>query len=232
MSVVCACRAFQGAGGNPEQGEFPEFQAPHLTLASPAGIQTMTEGSTHVASAEHTAVTSGGHTSISSGKSLLAAAKDAIRLFADKTGMKLVAATANIGINLRSGRSGQLAAIVPGATVSLFADIVGSAHKSGFCETNDCGSIAFGSLTPDVGPTNNRTPATGYCSRQGHEPTSRTEKDARRWTFCANGYRSGLMMRPCSKRNVYSFRRKRLHRDEVRDKAGRPVATLVIRAVP
>lgn len=88
----------KGSGGNPEQGEFPEFQAPHLTFASPAGIQTTTEGSTHIASAQHTALSSGGHTSISSGKSLLAAVKDAIRLFAYKTGMKLVAATANIDI--------------------------------------------------------------------------------------------------------------------------------------
>ena len=98
QSLQAQTSDIKGTGGNPEQGEFPEFQAPHLTLASPAGIQTTTEGSTHVVSAKHTAITSGGHTSISSGKSLLAAVKDAIRLFAYKTGMKLVAATANIDI--------------------------------------------------------------------------------------------------------------------------------------
>jgi hypothetical protein len=62
------------------------------------------------------------------------------------------------GINLRSDHSGQLAAIAPGATVSLSADIAGSAHKSGLCETNDCGSFAFGSLTLDVGLTSNPYP--------------------------------------------------------------------------
>lgn len=88
----------QGKGGDPKQGVFPEFLAPHLTLASPAGIETTTQGSTHLVSAEHTALTSGGHTSISSGKSLLASVKEAIRLFAYKAGMKLVAASGNIDI--------------------------------------------------------------------------------------------------------------------------------------
>lgn len=88
----------KGQGGNPEQGKFPEFQAPHLTLASPAGIETTTQGSTHLASAQHNALTSGGHTSISSGKSLLASVKESIRLFAYKAGMKLVAASGNIDI--------------------------------------------------------------------------------------------------------------------------------------
>ncbi|AKJ28051.1 type VI secretion system Vgr family protein [Caldimonas brevitalea] len=88
----------QGQGGNPQDGEFPEFQAPHLTLASPAGIQTTTQGSSHIVSAQHTALTSGGHTSISAGKSLLASVKEAVRLFAYNAGMKLVAASANIDV--------------------------------------------------------------------------------------------------------------------------------------
>ena len=91
-------RDIQGKGGHAKQGASPEFLAPHLTLASPAGIETSTQGSTHLASAEHNALTSGGHTSISSGKSLLASVKEAIRLFAYKAGMKLVAASGNIDI--------------------------------------------------------------------------------------------------------------------------------------
>jgi len=75
-----------------------EFEAPHLTLASPAGLETSTQGTTHVVSTEHNALTSGGHTSISAGKSLLASAKEAIRLFAYNAGMKLVAASADIDI--------------------------------------------------------------------------------------------------------------------------------------
>jgi type VI secretion system secreted protein VgrG len=90
--------ALKGQGGTPAQGEFPEFQAPHLTLASPAGIETSTQGSTHLMSVEHTAVTSGGHTSVSAGKSLLVSAKEAVRMFAYKAGMKLVAASADIDI--------------------------------------------------------------------------------------------------------------------------------------
>jgi len=90
--------ALKGQGGTPAQGEFPEFQAPHLTLASPAGIETSTQGSTHLMSVEHTALTSGGHASLSAGKSLLVSVKEAVRMFAYKAGMKLVAASADIDI--------------------------------------------------------------------------------------------------------------------------------------
>jgi type VI secretion system secreted protein VgrG len=90
--------AIKGQGGTPAQGEFPEFQAPHLLLASPAGIETTTQGSTHLMSVEHTALTSGGHTSLSAGKSLLVSVKEAVRMFAYKAGMKLVAASADIDI--------------------------------------------------------------------------------------------------------------------------------------
>jgi len=90
--------ALKGQGGTPAQGEFPEFQAPHLTLASPAGIETTTQGSTHLMSVEHSAVTSGGHISLSAGKSLLISVKEAVRMFAYNAGMKLVAASADIDI--------------------------------------------------------------------------------------------------------------------------------------
>ena len=90
--------AIKGQGGTPAQGEFPEFQAPHLLLASPAGIETTTQGSTHLMSVEHTALSSGGHASLSAGKSLLVSVKEAVRMFAYKAGMKLVAASADIDI--------------------------------------------------------------------------------------------------------------------------------------
>jgi type VI secretion system secreted protein VgrG len=90
--------AIKGQGGTRTQGEYPEFQAPHLTLASPAGIETTTQGSTHLMSVEHTALTSGGHASLSAGKSLLVSVKEAVRMFAYKAGMKLVAASADIDI--------------------------------------------------------------------------------------------------------------------------------------
>lgn len=104
QSDVCAALKSQNediAGRAPAADKadgFPELGAPHLVLASPAGIETSTPGSTHVASSEHIALTSVGHTSLSVGGSLLASVKGAIRLFAYKAGMRLVAAHADIDI--------------------------------------------------------------------------------------------------------------------------------------
>lgn len=83
---------------NPAAGRFPELEAPHLLLASPVGIESTTAGSTHQASDEHHAITSGAHTSISSGKSLLAVARQAVRLFAGRAGMRLIAAAGDIDV--------------------------------------------------------------------------------------------------------------------------------------
>lgn len=90
--------AIKGNGGNREHGVFPEFRDPHLTLASPAGIQSTAQGSSHIVSGEHTATTSGGDTSVSAGKSLLVSAKDAVRLFASKAGIRMTAAKDDIDI--------------------------------------------------------------------------------------------------------------------------------------
>ncbi|MET3495615.1 type VI secretion system Vgr family protein [Variovorax boronicumulans] len=90
--------AIKGQGRNEADGRFPELGEPHLVLASPAGIETSTPQSTHIASLEHNALTSGGHTSVSAGKSLLVSAREAIRLFAFKAGIKLVAASADVDI--------------------------------------------------------------------------------------------------------------------------------------
>lgn len=88
----------KGTGGDAAKGKFPEFQAPHITLASPTGIATTTAGSTHVVSNGHNALSSGSHTSIASGKSLLVSVKEAVRLFAYKAGMRLIAAESDIDI--------------------------------------------------------------------------------------------------------------------------------------
>ncbi|WP_432734350.1 type VI secretion system tip protein VgrG [Ralstonia solanacearum] len=94
----------KGNGGDPAQGQFPEFQQPHLMLASPAGIQSSTAGSTHQQSNAHHAITSGGHASIATGRSFIASAKDAIRLFAYRLGLKLVAASGDIDMQaLKNG---------------------------------------------------------------------------------------------------------------------------------
>ena len=90
--------AIKGQGGNREQGEFPEFQEPHLTLASPAGIQSTAQASTHIVSVEHTAVSSGAHASFATGKSFLVSAKDAVRMVAFNNGIRMAAAAADIDI--------------------------------------------------------------------------------------------------------------------------------------
>jgi type VI secretion system secreted protein VgrG len=85
--------AIRGEGAT---GGFPELSEPHLVLASPAGIESTTAGSTHAASDVHHAITSGAHTSVSAGRSLLVSAKEAVRMFAYKAGMRLVAASQDI----------------------------------------------------------------------------------------------------------------------------------------
>ncbi|MBO9648232.1 MAG: type VI secretion system tip protein VgrG [Variovorax sp.] len=100
--------AIKGKGGT-QEGKFPELSEPHLVLASPAGIETTTQGTTHIASDEHTALTSGQHLSLSSGASLLAVALDAVKLFAQQNGMHLVAAQADIDIQALSNSINLLA---------------------------------------------------------------------------------------------------------------------------
>jgi len=75
-----------------------EFEQPHLLLASPAGIASSTGGSTHQASSQHHAITSGAHTSLSAGRSLLVAARHAVRLYAHRLGIRLIAAAGIIEI--------------------------------------------------------------------------------------------------------------------------------------
>lgn len=79
-------------------GGFPELSAPHLVLASPAGIETTSGQSTHIASEQHTALTAGKNLSFSSGDSLYASIRNTLRLFVHKAGMKMVAAAGDIDI--------------------------------------------------------------------------------------------------------------------------------------
>jgi type VI secretion system secreted protein VgrG len=83
--------AIKGVGS-----DFPELSAPHLVLSSPAGIETSTAQSTHIASGGHTAITSGKSVSIASGEGLFASIRQTFRLFVQKAGMKMTAATGNI----------------------------------------------------------------------------------------------------------------------------------------
>lgn len=89
--------AIRGSGQlDARSGNFPELAEPHLVLASPAGIETSTPKSTHIASFEHNQLSSGAHTSIAAGKSFLVSAVRAVRLFASF--VKIVAAKNDIDI--------------------------------------------------------------------------------------------------------------------------------------
>lgn len=85
-------------GGAGAKGSFPQLAAPHLVLASPAGIESTTRGSTHLASDQHTAITTGQDLSIASGGSLFASVRQALRLFVQKAGMRLIAAAGDIDV--------------------------------------------------------------------------------------------------------------------------------------
>ncbi|WP_211473470.1 DUF2345 domain-containing protein, partial [Collimonas humicola] len=89
--------AIKGQGAS-EEGSFPELSQPHLVLASPAGIETTTAQSTHIASDEHTAITTGKSLSIASGDSWFASIRNTFRLFVQKTGIKMVAAAGDIDV--------------------------------------------------------------------------------------------------------------------------------------
>ncbi|WP_240950692.1 DUF2345 domain-containing protein, partial [Collimonas pratensis] len=85
-------------GGTSGDGTFPELSEPHLVLASPAGIEATTSGSTHIASGEHMAITTGKSLSIASGDSLFASVAKTFRLMVQKAGMKMVAAAGDIDV--------------------------------------------------------------------------------------------------------------------------------------
>jgi type VI secretion system secreted protein VgrG len=81
---------------------FPELTAPHLVVASPAGIATTSGLDTHIASERHTAITSGKDVSVVTGTSLFASIRQTFRLFVQKAGMKLIAASGDIDIQALS----------------------------------------------------------------------------------------------------------------------------------
>lgn len=86
--------AIKGSGGD----DFPELSAAHLVLASPAGVETTTAQSTHIASGEHTALTAGRSVSLAAGDSLFASIGHTFRLFVRKAGMKLIAAAGKVTV--------------------------------------------------------------------------------------------------------------------------------------
>nr|WP_311526762.1 type VI secretion system tip protein TssI/VgrG [uncultured Ralstonia sp.] len=80
-----------------------ELTAPHLVLASPAGMAATTAQSTQLHSGEHLAVTTGKHASFVSHGGFFASATRRIALFAHSLGIKLVAATDHIALEAQDG---------------------------------------------------------------------------------------------------------------------------------
>ncbi|WP_395349666.1 DUF2345 domain-containing protein [Variovorax sp. UC122_21] len=77
---------------------FPELEAPHLVLASPAGIAASTSGAMHLHAKAHAAFTSRGHLSFSSAKRWLASAAEGIRAFTQRHGIRFIAAEGPIDL--------------------------------------------------------------------------------------------------------------------------------------
>ncbi len=80
-----------------------ELTAPHLVLASAAGLATTTTRSTQLHSGEHLAITTGKHASFVSGGGFFASAARRIALFAHSLGIRLVAATDHIALEAQDG---------------------------------------------------------------------------------------------------------------------------------
>ncbi|WP_295990253.1 type VI secretion system Vgr family protein [Rugamonas sp.] len=102
QGAVAAVLKAQNDAIRGQGGDFPELSAPHLVLASPAGIATTTAQSTHIASDEHTALTTGRSLSVATGDGFFASIGEALRVFVHKAGMKLVAASGKVTIAAQS----------------------------------------------------------------------------------------------------------------------------------
>lgn len=89
-------------GAKADINPFPEFSVPHLTLASPVGIQTTSAGSTHIASDQHLALTTGGNVGVATGKSFFASVRNSYSVFVHKLGIKLIAASGKVRVEAQS----------------------------------------------------------------------------------------------------------------------------------
>ncbi len=96
--IRAQAQALKGTG----EATFPELTAPHLVLASPAGIEASTAKSMHLATGQHLALTTGKNLSIVSGENVFASIKKTFRLFVQRAGMKMIAAAGDIDIQALS----------------------------------------------------------------------------------------------------------------------------------
>ena len=80
-----------------------ELTAPHIVLASPAGLAATTAQSTHLHSGKHLAVTTGKHASFVASGGFFASAARRIAFFAHSLGIRLIAATDHIALEAQNG---------------------------------------------------------------------------------------------------------------------------------
>jgi type VI secretion system secreted protein VgrG len=78
--------------------KYQELSAPHIVLASPAGVEMTAGTSAHIAAFRDTAVTSERHCSVSAGGDFLVASMDKVRLFASSLGMRFMAARGKVRV--------------------------------------------------------------------------------------------------------------------------------------
>ncbi|WP_304304707.1 type VI secretion system Vgr family protein [Pseudacidovorax intermedius] len=93
----------QIAGGTGERTRPDPLEAPHLVLASPAGIVASAPESVQLHSGTHTAVTTGQHLSISTAQRWLAAAAQGVRTFVRKGGLQWIASCGPIQVQAHQG---------------------------------------------------------------------------------------------------------------------------------
>jgi type VI secretion system secreted protein VgrG len=109
VAIVLQAQGKEIEGAPSGKGGFPELAQPHLVLVSPAGIASTTAQSTHIASDLNTAITSGKSVSIAAGDGFFASIRQAFRLFVQKAGMKLIAASGDIDVKALSDNVNVLA---------------------------------------------------------------------------------------------------------------------------
>lgn len=90
--------AIQGASFTSDKKSSSELVEPHLILSSPAGIETTTAQSTHIASDLHTAISAGKSIAVAAGDGFFASVRQTFRLFVHKAGMKLIAAGGDVDL--------------------------------------------------------------------------------------------------------------------------------------
>jgi len=119
--------ALRGGAGS-DDSPFPEMTRADMALASAAGFAITANESVHLASQQDHAVTAGRDVSISAGRSLFAAVRGAVSLFAAQFGIRLFAGKGKVEIQAQSDAMA-LAALKDLTITSTDGKIILSASK-------------------------------------------------------------------------------------------------------